>query len=364
MEPVSIRICVVGGSGMLGSYLIPYLRGLGHRVFCFSRKCRDGDDNVLFASRFGEQVLINDNHIYVGVPADTNTYYDEDINPGSFVDYQVTQDKKPWTLLRTPNEVVDTQKIKSAFLYNVKTNQLTTYLDYIDPVQGKIAGPAEQELTFKSNIDFARYNVTTLPDYFSETSNWEEQHVGKLWWDLSTAKFFNVYQEDITNQANNWSKLIPNYSVDIYEWVESDIVPADWDNRADTAAGFAKGISGLSKYGNDAYSQKLIYDPDDNSPEYVAKLIGIIDRTAKSYEKKIEGTDSQFLLSSMSLIKSLKKKERLPLSTSEVFWEGLLMKLQRPTKRSQFLRPQTAFFLLCTTWEILPYKKRHKENKG
>ena len=47
MDPVSIRICVVGGSGMLGSYLIPYLRGLGHRVFCFSRKCRDGDDNVL-----------------------------------------------------------------------------------------------------------------------------------------------------------------------------------------------------------------------------------------------------------------------------------------------------------------------------
>ena len=43
----SISICVVGGSGMLGSYLIPYLRGLGHRVFCFSRKSRVGDDNVL-----------------------------------------------------------------------------------------------------------------------------------------------------------------------------------------------------------------------------------------------------------------------------------------------------------------------------
>ena len=221
----------------------------------------DGDDNVLVASRFGEQVLINDNHVYVGVPADPNTYYDEDINPGSFVDYQVTQNKKPWTLLRTPNEVVDIQKIKSTFLYDVKTNQLSTYLDYIDPVQGKIAGPAEQELTFKSNIDFARYNVTTLPDYFSETANWEEQHVGKLWWDLSTAKFFNVYQEDITNQANNWSKLIPNYTVDVYEWVESNIVPEDWDTQAETAAGFAKGISGFSKYGNDAYSQKLVYDP-------------------------------------------------------------------------------------------------------
>lgn len=44
---VSSNICVVGGSGMLGSYLIPYLRGIGHRVFCFSRKYHDGDYNVL-----------------------------------------------------------------------------------------------------------------------------------------------------------------------------------------------------------------------------------------------------------------------------------------------------------------------------
>ena len=221
----------------------------------------DGDSTILSSSRFGEQVLLNDNHIYVGVPADTNDYYEDQINPGSFVDYKVTQNTKPWTTIRTPNEVVDIGKIKSAFLYNVKTNKLVQYLDYIDPVQGKIAGPAEQEITFKSNIDFARYNVTTLPDYFSETTNWEAQHVGKLWWDLSTAKYFNVYQEDLTNQANNWNKLIPGYSADVYEWVESTIVPSEWDQQADTAAGFANGISGTSKYGNDAYSQKLVYDP-------------------------------------------------------------------------------------------------------
>jgi len=220
----------------------------------------DGDLTVLSASRFGEQVLINDNHVYVGVPGDPNDYYTEDTNPGSFVDYQVNQGTKPWTTLRSPNEIVDIKKIKSAFLYNTKTNSLVEYLDYIDPIQGKIAGPAEQELTFKSNIDLARYNVTTLPDYFSETSNWEEKYVGKLWWDLSTTRFYNPYQQDIVNQANVWSKLIPNYSVDVYEWVESTIPPAEWDSLADTSEGYAKGISGTSKYGNNAYSQKLAYD--------------------------------------------------------------------------------------------------------
>ena len=44
---VSENICVVGGSGMLGTYLIPYLRDQGHRVFCLSRKYHVDDESVL-----------------------------------------------------------------------------------------------------------------------------------------------------------------------------------------------------------------------------------------------------------------------------------------------------------------------------
>jgi len=40
------KICVIGGSGLLGSYLIPYLRTRGYSVLCFSRKRLDGDKNV------------------------------------------------------------------------------------------------------------------------------------------------------------------------------------------------------------------------------------------------------------------------------------------------------------------------------
>ena len=47
---LSKNICVVGGSGMLGSFLIPYLRDLGHRVFCLSRKYHVDDDSVLVTS--------------------------------------------------------------------------------------------------------------------------------------------------------------------------------------------------------------------------------------------------------------------------------------------------------------------------
>jgi len=211
-------------------------------------------------ARFGENLLINGNEIYIGKPRAINTI-DGVTYKGAVCNYGMPKEKYSWTVLRESVDVVDTNKIKQAFLYNTKTNQLVEYLDYIDVQQGKIPGPADQEITFKSYNDLAKYNITTRRAIFSELNNWEEQYVGKLWWDLSTARFKNAYQGDVINQLNRWNKILPNYQIDVYEWVESDIPPLEWDEQADTPTGFAKGISGQSRYGNLAYSQKLVYDP-------------------------------------------------------------------------------------------------------
>jgi hypothetical protein len=215
------------------------------------------DQSILEHSRFGETIIANENNIYVGAPSDVNF----ETRPGMFLDYKMKKGDYPWNVIRSSNPIVDTRKIKHTFLYNTKSNQLITYLDFVDPTQGKILGIADQEISFKSHIDLARYNATNFPSFFSETNNWEQQNVGKLWWDLSTARFKNAYQEDPISQTNNWNSLIPGYSIDIYEWVESDLIPSEWDSQADTPLGYAAGISGQSKYGDDAYSVKLVYDP-------------------------------------------------------------------------------------------------------
>jgi hypothetical protein len=206
-------------------------------------------------SEFGESLLAVDNHIYTGLPRKITGNI-----TGQVVDYRRTQNQLSWNKLRQSLPVVDTNKIKQAYLYNKKTDQLVTYLDFIDPVQGKIAGPADAEITFKMFKDPARYNNTNLREYFDETANWEDQYVGKVWWDLSTARFKNAYQGDAVFQSSVWNALVPGSSIDVYEWVESDIIPSEWDNIADTPEGISKGISGQSKYGDDVYSQKLTYD--------------------------------------------------------------------------------------------------------
>ena len=58
---------------------------------------------------------------------------------------------------------------------------------------------------------------------------------------------------------------MPGYSVDVYEWVSSTLLPSEWDELADTTEGLAQGISGKSKYGDTTYSLYNVYDAEKQS---------------------------------------------------------------------------------------------------
>ena len=180
---------------------------------------------------------------------------------GMIIDFRKTIGSKSWNTHRSPIDQVDINKIKGAFLYNIKTNTLIEDLDFIDPVQGKIAGIAEQELSYKTYYDPAAFSIGNDTVVIDETNAWGREHVGELWWDLSAVKFYNYQQNSITYQTNYWGEVFPGTSVQVYEWVESDLIPSEWDNLADTEQGIASGVSGTSKYGDFVYSQRLVWDP-------------------------------------------------------------------------------------------------------
>lgn len=199
-------------------------------------------------------IILNNNHLLLGAPSLTSgsTY-------GMVIDFKCARNTTAWVSNSVGKDFVDTSKMKGVFLYDRKTSDLISYLDYIDPIQGKIAGPAEQELSFKLYYDPAIYNIGSTDTGFADP--WGEEYVGKLWWDLSTCKWYNPYQGNTEYQSNSWNKLIPGFSVDVYEWVETDYLPSEWDEIADTTIGLAEGISGTSKYGDNSYVRKEIYDP-------------------------------------------------------------------------------------------------------
>jgi hypothetical protein len=226
--------------------------------FIYSEEFKYRADNLLY---FGEYLEIKDNHVYVSVPR----YRPDEVSQGLLVDFRKNVSAKGWTVKRQPNPIVDISKIQSVYLYNTKTNSIITYLDYVDSIQGKLAGPAEQELYYKTPYDPALYNQTPIASLYSETGHWGPEQVGRLWWDISTAKFMYAYQGDTVYQTNNFNLLIPGQSIDVYEWVESDLTPENWDEVADTEEGMKKGISGQTLYGENLYVQKINYDKESRT---------------------------------------------------------------------------------------------------
>jgi hypothetical protein len=202
------------------------------------------------------------NHLYVAIPEFGNT--------GKIVDLRVENNVTSWKQLAASLDAVNLDLIRRAYLYNTETNSLLLDLDYIDPRQGKIAGPAEQELTFKTFYDPAVYSYTNgeFSVIVDEESAWTFQNVGKLWWDLSTSKWYNPYQGDSQYRVSYWNTILPDASVDVYEWVESTMIPSQWDRMADTNEGFASGISGRSLYGDSVYSEKRVYNNNDYTSLY------------------------------------------------------------------------------------------------
>lgn len=207
-------------------------------------------------NQFGEHITSINNHVYVGIPSHAAPN-----SKGIVVDYRKLKGATSWNTLRSGETPVDISRIEGAFLYNTRSNQIVSYIDYIDPVQGKIAGNAEQEITFKIGIDPATYNVGNLTDVsVVPATHWGAEHVGQVWWNISTARFAFAYQGSTTFQKNQWNKLMPGASIDVYEWVESAYLPTEWDQLADTDEGTLLGISGIALYGDTKYSAKIAYD--------------------------------------------------------------------------------------------------------
>ena len=219
----------------------------------------------LLADGYGVGFAVGSNQILIGAPY----WVDQGLVSGTIFNYAKNPNSYTWSQLHSDVEKPDIKKVKKAFLYNKSTGSLITYLDTIDPIQGKIAGPAEEEIKFKAFYDPATYTVgdSNLVNVNAGTA-WTSDQVGQLWWDLRTAKFINPYENDTAYRNTNWNTLAVGASIDIYEWVATKLKPNQWDAQADTTAGNALGISGKSLYGDNAYSIRQKYNNITKSYTY------------------------------------------------------------------------------------------------
>jgi len=227
--------------------------------FVYAQEIASSDFNTLSGSNYGNSLAMSsDNTIYVGAPSASNHSAISGIVQFDVIDAAVNGLKQ----LRVQEDLTVIDTVKKITLLDTFKEDVLEYLEFIDPIKGKISGTAEQELTYKLISDPAIYSIGTAGVNVDTNKNWLDAHVGELWWDLSTAKFIWYEQGELEYRKNNWGNLFPGATIDVYEWVGSTLLPSEWSSQADTPAGLTQGISGQPKFAdNSSISVKQVYDP-------------------------------------------------------------------------------------------------------
>lgn len=224
--------------------------------------------NTAPGTNFGFSVAFNTNNIYIGAPSLSSSPCTDFLSTSSafYQFYKVDTDAQSWKTLREQDLLVDIDTVQKIALIDSFKEEVIDYLDVIDPLKGRIAGLADQDLTWKSKIDPAVYTIGSEILTINADTNWLDEHVGELWWDLSTAKYVVYEQGDLIYRKNNWGKLFPGATIDVYEWIGSELLPSEWAALADTPEGLTRNISGQPKYpDNSVLSVKQVYNSINGS---------------------------------------------------------------------------------------------------
>lgn len=240
-------------------------QGYPGQVYVFERKSEGYflaeklDTDLRTNESFGEAVDCVGNIIVVGSPK----YKIDDEERGIIRLFKKPDNINSLKIIAEEQSLVDISHLKNIELYDNVNNIKLADIDVVDGYKMKILGVADQEIKFKTVYDPAIYMVGTDDQIVDESQSWFEKHIGEVWWDIGSAKFLNYEQGDLSYKIGNWNTQSRGSSIDVYEWVESVLLPSEWSLLADTTEGLAEGISGQPKYPNDTvYNTKTIFNPN------------------------------------------------------------------------------------------------------
>jgi len=273
------------------------------------------DSRVRSNQVYGRSMFASGSSIIVGAPGQT---YDG-VQSGSIYFFDSKTDVlNSWQLKRSQDPLVDLSTLRTVRTINVDNEEVVEYLEIIDPIKGKISGVADQELKYKSAYDPAVHSIGVSGVVVDLNSNWLDDHVGQLWWDLSAVKYVWYEQGELEFRKNNWNNTFPGSMIDVYEWVKSPYLPSQWALIADTNDGLVQGISGQPKFvDNSVLSVKQVWDPVSNSfsnmyyywvknkitiPSGVDRKISAYNVAALIADPKLQGVKFASIISSDALM--------------------------------------------------------------
>jgi hypothetical protein len=107
-------------------------------------------------------------------------------------------------------------------------------MQYWNPALGYHNSESLQSIDLSLSSDPAKYtnNLDTNISTYEPLNPWNQLQVGTTWFDLSTLNYKTYYDDKVFDENTRifyWGHLSDFAVVNIYEWVESDVLPSQWN---------------------------------------------------------------------------------------------------------------------------------------
>jgi len=182
------------------------------------------DNNTESLDQYGTAISYVTGRLLIGSPG--NDLGDSDsTNYGRVTIFENPTRIPAWTVKHIQQPVVDVGLLNSVYMYDKLATEVTGYLDFFDPLQGKILGVARENIDYIGAVDPANYNNGPVHNVGNP---WTATRVGQIWWDTNLVRFIDPNQDDIVYASRRWGQTFPGSSIDIYQWIESDVTPANY----------------------------------------------------------------------------------------------------------------------------------------
>ena len=180
-------------------------------------------NNIASYDNYGIALSYKGDVLLVGAPG--NDAGDSAANYGRVYVFENASRKPAWIPVAVEQPVVDIRLLSSVFFYDRITSARTEFLDFFNPLQGKILGAARQNIDYITAVDPASYNNGPVNNI---GTTWFGPHVGEVWWDISSVRFIDPSQDSVVYASRRWGQIFPGSTIKIYQWIESSTPPANY----------------------------------------------------------------------------------------------------------------------------------------
>ena len=149
-------------------------------------------------------------------------------------------------------------------LFDYRNDTFIGNIPYWNPALGQHTPEAYETINVISTVDPAKYNQTTKEidnQNYDALKPWGKKEVGRVWWNTKNLDYIPYYDEtfypELENRLSKWGSTAEYSSINVYEWVESDVPPAEYNARVLSDAKNPEIQQGDKKSGEVAISKFL-----------------------------------------------------------------------------------------------------------